>query len=158
MAERRIPRRSWCATARASAPRSSSPWAVNAPLGLAGSRGKIVDGHCLAASEHRLQERRAATGRAVPGKALVVYAPALGVVTAVLPCDNGHAQERSLFGAVLDTVEAGDLWLADRTCCPRALLCEIDQRGAFGVTREPQGLPLEPALLRCRRIDFSLPE
>jgi branched-subunit amino acid permease len=28
------------------------------------------------------------------------------------PCDNGHAQERSLFGPLLNTVEAGDLWAA----------------------------------------------
>jgi hypothetical protein len=31
---------------------------------------------------------------------LVVYEPALGVVTDVFPCENGHAQERSLFGGI----------------------------------------------------------
>ena len=51
-----------------------------------------------------MKELREATGRALPGKSLVVYEPALGVVTDVFPCENGHAQERSLFGAVLDTV------------------------------------------------------
>ena len=81
-----------------------APW-------LEGYRVKIVDGNCLEASEHRLKELREATGRALPGKSLVVYEPALGVVTDVFPCENGHAQERSLFGAVLDTVEAGDLWI-----------------------------------------------
>jgi hypothetical protein len=65
------------------------------------------------------------------------------VVTDVFPCENGHAQERSLFGAVLDTVEAGDLWIEDRNFCTRAFLCESDQRGAFCVTREHQGLPFE---------------
>jgi hypothetical protein len=113
-----------------------APW-------LEGYRGKIVDGNCLEAREHRMKERREATGRALPGQALVVYEPALGVVTAVLPCENGHAQERSLFGAVLDTVEAGDLWIEDRNVCPRALLCEIDKRGACCVTREHQGFPFE---------------
>jgi hypothetical protein len=113
-----------------------APW-------LEGYRGTIVDGNCLEASAHRMKELREATGRALPGKSLVVYEPALGVVTDVFPCENGHAQERSLFGAVLDTVEAGDLWIADRNCCTRALLCEIDKRGAFCVTREHQGLPCE---------------
>jgi hypothetical protein len=79
----------------------------------------------------------------LPGKSLVVYEPALGVVTDVFPCENGHAQERSLFGAVLDTVEAGDLWIEDRNFCIRAFLCAIDKRGAFCVTREHQGLPFE---------------
>src|SRR5881409_1269657 len=113
-----------------------APW-------LDGYRVKIVDGNCLEASEHRLKALREAPGRALPGKSLVVYEPALGVVTDVFPCENGHAQERSLFGAVLDTVEAGDLWIADRNCCTRAFLCEINTRGAFCVTREHQGLPCE---------------
>ena len=113
-----------------------APW-------LEGYRVKIVDGNCLEASEHRIKELRAATGRALPGKSLVVYEPALGVVTDVFPCENGHAQERSLFGAVLDTVEASDLWIEDRNFCTRAFLCEIDKRGAFCVTREHQGLPFE---------------
>jgi hypothetical protein len=113
-----------------------APW-------LEGYRVKIVDGNCLEASEHRIKELREATGRALPGKSLVVYEPALGVVTDVFPCENGHAQERSLFGAVLDTVEASDLWIEDRNFCTRAFLCEIDKRGAFCVTREHQGLPFE---------------
>src|SRR2546427_540006 len=44
-----------------------APW-------LAGYRGKIVDGNCLAASEHRIQELRAATGRAAPHPLWVVAA------------------------------------------------------------------------------------
>jgi len=113
-----------------------APW-------LEGYRVKIVDGNCLEASAHRIKDLREATGRALPGKALVVYEPALGVVTDVFPCENGHAQERSLFGAVLDTVEAGALWIEDRNFCTRAFLCEIDTRGACCVTREHQGLPCE---------------
>jgi hypothetical protein len=125
-------------SARAFAPLIKPMGGERAPW-LAGYRVKIVDGNCLEASEHRMKARREATGRALPGTSLVVYEPALGVVTDVLPCENGHAQERSLFGAVLDTVEASDLWIEDRNCCPRAFLCEIAKRGAFCVTREPQG-------------------
>jgi hypothetical protein len=65
------------------------------------------------------------------------------LVTDVFPCEEGHAQERALFGDVLKTVEAGDLWMEDRTFCTRALLCQIDSRAAFLVTREHQGLPFE---------------
>jgi hypothetical protein len=72
---------------------------VNARL-LAGYRVKIVDGTCLEAREHRMKARREATGRVWPGQSLVVYEPALGGGTEVFPCDNGHAQERALFGAV----------------------------------------------------------
>ena len=113
-----------------------APW-------LKGYRVKIVDGNCLEASEHRIQELRDAQGRALPGKSLVVYEPALGLVTDVFPCEDGHAQERSLFGAVLKTVEVGDLWIEDRNFCTRDFLCEIDKRGAFFITRQHQGLRFE---------------
>lgn len=113
-----------------------APW-------LADYRTKIVDGNCLEASEHRIRELREAPGRALPGKSLVVYEPAYGVVTDVFPCENGHAQERSLFGALLQTVEAGDLWLEDRNFCTRDFLCTIAKREACFITREHRGLPFE---------------
>ena len=113
-----------------------APW-------LEGYRVKIVDGNCLEASEHRVQELREAKGRALPGKSLVVYEPAPGLVTDVFPCEDGHAQERSLFGPLLKTVEAGDLWIEDRNFCTRNFLCDIDSLGAFFVSRQHQGLPFE---------------
>ena len=113
-----------------------APW-------LDGYRVKIVDGHCLAASEHRLQVLREAPGRALPGKSLVVYEPAPGLVTDIFPCEDGHAQERSLLGAVLATVAANDLWIADRTFCTRAFLGEMDTRGGFFIIRQHQRLPFE---------------
>jgi hypothetical protein len=113
-----------------------APW-------LEGYRVKIVDGNCLEASEHRIKELRAAKGRALPGKSLVVYEPAQGLVTDVFPCENGHAQERSLFGPLLNTVQAKDLWIEDRNFCTRDFLCDIDNRGACFITREHQGLKFE---------------
>jgi hypothetical protein len=110
---------------------------------LSGYRVKIIDGNCIESTEHRLEVLRAVQAGALPGKSLVVYEPAQGLVTDVFPCEDGHAQERSLFGAVLQTVEAGDLWIEDRNFCTREFLCEIDSRGAFFVTREHQGLPFE---------------
>ena len=113
-----------------------APW-------LEGYQVKIVDGNCLEASDHRLHELREAKGRALPGKSLVVYEPAQGLVTDVVPCENGHAQERSLFGALLKTVQAGELWIADRNFCTRAFLRAIATREAFFIIREHRGLPFE---------------
>lgn len=125
-----------------------APW-------LAGYRIKIVDGNCLEASEHRIEELREAMGRALPGKSLVVYEPAQGLLTDVFPCEKGHAQERSLFGTLLKTVEADDLWIEDRNFCTRDFLCDIDNRGAFFITREHRGLPFEilEALRECGRTE-----
>src|SRR5437867_6761940 len=111
---------------------------------LPGYRVKILDGNGMEASERRLKALREVQGGALPGKSLVVYEPAQGLVTDVFPCEDGHAQERSLFGAVLETVQADDLWIQDRNFCTCAFLCEIDRRGAGFITRQHEGLPFEP--------------
>jgi hypothetical protein len=80
----------------------------------------------------------------LPGKSLVVYEPAYGLVRDVFPCEDGHAQERSLFGAVLDTVQADDFWIQDRHFCTWAFLCALDTRGAGVLTRQHARLPYEP--------------
>lgn len=113
-----------------------APW-------LKSYRVKIVDGNCIEASEHHIKELRQAEGRALPGKSLVVYEPARGLVSDVFPCEDGHAQERSLFGTVLQTVKRRDLWIADRNFCPRDVVTKIDCHEAFFVIREHQGLPFE---------------
>ena len=111
---------------------------------LPGYRVKIIDGNCIEASERRLKALREVQGGPLPGKSLVVYEPAHGLVSDVFPCEDGHAQERSLFGAVLTTVQADDLWIQDRNFCTCAFLCEIDTRGAGFITRQHEGLPFEP--------------
>jgi len=59
------------------------------------------------------------------------------------PCEDGHAQERALLGVVLNTVSAGDMWIAGRNVCTRAFLCQMDTRGSFFAVRQHQGLLLE---------------
>src|SRR2546428_2752856 len=51
-----------------------APW-------LPGYRVKIVAGNCLEASDRRLKASREVHGGALPGKSLVVYEPAQGLVT-----------------------------------------------------------------------------
>jgi hypothetical protein len=105
---------------------------------------KIIDGNCIEASERRLKALREVQAGALPGKALVVYEPMTGLVSDVFPCEDGHAQERSRLGQVLETVHGHDLWIQDRNFCTCAFLCEIDRRGAGFITRQHEGLPFEP--------------
>ena len=56
---------------------------------------KILDGNCIEATEHRLKELRTLAAGALPGISLVVYKPALGLVSDVVTCEDGHAQERT---------------------------------------------------------------
>ena len=72
---------------------------TNPPL-LPGYRLKLLDGNCIEKSEHRIKELRELSAGPLPGKSLVVYDPDLRVPIDVFPCEDGHAQERSLLTAV----------------------------------------------------------
>jgi hypothetical protein len=64
-----------------------------------------------------------------------VLDPALMLATDMIPCEDGHAQERSLSPEILELVCANDLWIADRNFCTSTLLSGIDERNAFYVIR-----------------------
>jgi IS4 transposase len=111
------------------------------PALLPGFRVKILDGNALAGTDHRLKELRQTTAAALPGKSLVVLDPALGLAIDVIPCEDGHAQERSLFADLLETVQPGDLWIEDRNFCTLGFLFGVTQRGGCVLVREHKGLP-----------------
>lgn len=107
---------------------------------LPGRRVRILDGNHLAATERRLKVVRGSKAGPLPGHCLVVFDPARRLVTDVIPCEDGHAQERSLTPAVLALVQAGDVWLDDRNFCTTQLLFGTSDRDAFFVTRQHAGL------------------
>lgn len=76
-----------------------------------------------------------------PWKSLVVLDPVLGLAIDIFPCEDGHAQERSLLPLVLKTVEAGDLWIGDRNLCTTGFLFGLDSRQAAFIIRQHQNLP-----------------
>src|SRR3954469_7856951 len=103
---------------------------------LPGYRIKILDGNHLAGTDHRLKELRTIGAGALPGHALVVLDPQAMLVTDVFPCEDGHAQERSLLDSVLETIRAGQVWIADRNFCTTDFLFGIDRRGGHFVIRQ----------------------
>ncbi len=108
---------------------------------LPGYRVKILDGNCLAKTEHRLRELRTVAAGPLPGKSLVVLDPALMLAIDVFPCEDGHTQERALLDQVLATVEANDVWIEDRNFCTLGFLFGIAERQACFVVRQHQNLP-----------------
>jgi len=114
------------------------------PSLLPGFTVKLLDGNCIEATEHRIGELRSTAAGALPGKSLVVLDPSLRMPTDVFPCEDGHAQERSLLRDVLETVEQRDVWVADRNFCTRDFLIGIQQRGAFYAIREHKGFSWKP--------------
>jgi hypothetical protein len=108
--------------------------ALRPPL-LGKYRVKVLDGNHLAGTQHRLAELRRTRSGPLPGQALVVYEPDLGLVSDVFPCQDAHAQERALLNQVLLRAGAGELWIADRNFCTTRFLFGLAARGAFFAIR-----------------------
>jgi hypothetical protein len=109
---------------------------VRSPARLAGYDVRVVDGNYLAGTEHRLAELRRLGAAALPGMTLCIYDPQSQLVRAVVACQDGHANERSLVDRVVPHVEAGQCWVADRNFCFFAFLFGVAARQAFFVVRQ----------------------
>jgi IS4 transposase len=103
---------------------------------LPGWRLRVLDGNHLAPSEKRLAALREQRGAALPGHALVVYEPDLGLVTDLIAIEDAHAQERSAMAPLIECAGAGELWLADRNFCTSTILQGWHQAQACFIVRE----------------------
>jgi hypothetical protein len=116
---------------------------VCTPL-LPGHRVRILDGNHLAATQKRLKVTRGRTAGVLPGQCLVVLDPASMLVSHVVPCEDGHSQERALLGEVLPIVQGGDVWVADRNFCTVDWLLAVESRRACFVTRRHGNMTVVP--------------
>jgi hypothetical protein len=103
---------------------------------LPGYRVKSLDGNHLAATERRLHVLRESYAGPLPGQCVVVLDPSLMQAIEVIPCEDGHAQERSLTDPIVSCVEPNDVWIGDRNFCTAPLLFGIAARQGFYVIRQ----------------------
>lgn len=122
-----------------------SPWAE-------GYRVRVMDGNHLPASEKRLKPLRGFRGAALPGHSLVVYAPEQGLVVDMVPCEDAHAQERTLVAAVLEHAQEGDLWMADRNFSTTRILFGLSDRQAAFIIREHARTPSPTVVGKLRKV------
>ena len=106
------------------------------PEPVPGYHLRILDGNHLAGTQHRLPETRTESAAPLPGQVLAILEPSCMLITDVLPCEDAHAQERSLLDAIVAKVRPGDLWLADRNFCVQWFVLAIAARGGFFIIRE----------------------
>ena len=126
----------------------SEPW-------LPGYRIKALDGNHIACTERRLEVLRDCAAGPLPGQSLVVLEPEIGLVTQMVGCEDGHAQERSLLEPILAAVEPKDVYIADRNFCTLRFLFGVAERKGFFVIRQHAQLPVvsEGTLRRRGRTD-----
>ena len=101
-----------------------------------GYRVKILDGNHLTRTQRRLKPLRNVAAGPLPGQTLVVLDPALCLAIDVVCCEDGHAQERSMMGPILESVAVGDLWVADRNFCTTGIVFGIAGRGGSLAIRQ----------------------
>lgn len=112
------------------------------PSLLPGYRIRIIDGNHLAATDRRLSVLRGSKAGPLPGHALVILDPALMLAIDMIPCEDAHAQERSLFAQVLPLVTAGDLWIADRNFCTVSFLYGMIHATSCFLIRQHASFPI----------------
>jgi len=122
---------------------------------LSGYRVRILDGNHLGGTEHRLPELRTLAAGALPGQSLVVLDAATMLVTEVLCCEDGHAQERASLPGIVPLIAARDIWVADRNFCTTDFWFALAKRKACGVIRHHANLSWQPLSKRrsCGRSD-----
>lgn len=112
---------------------------------LPGYRVRIIDGNHLAATDRRLAVLRESNVPALPGHSLVILDPDLGLAIDMIPCVDGHAQERTLFDQVLWLVKPGDVWICDRNFCTAGFLQGVVTRGGSFIIRQHANLRIASA-------------
>jgi IS4 transposase len=111
-----------------------------------GYRLRTIDGNHLPASEKRLKPVRGFRGAALPGQSLVVYDLDLDMVVDLVPCEDGHAQERSLMEQVQSQGPPGELRIADCNFSTRRIFYGLHDRGSSFIVCEHGRTPSPWAL------------
>jgi len=113
------------------------------PSLIAGYKVRIVDGSHLAASHRRIKETRNQRGAPLPGHSLVILDPARQLILDMLPCADGHAQERTLLPELAYELQPGQLWICDRNFSTVMWLHKIAASSAAFIIRRHGNMPLE---------------
>jgi hypothetical protein len=108
---------------------------------LNGYNVRILDGNHLRGTHHRLKVLRGTAAGALPGQTLVLLDPQQMLIEDVIPCENGHTQERALLSQVLPSIRKGDLLIDDRNFCTLGFLFGLKQRKASFITRQHARMP-----------------
>jgi hypothetical protein len=109
---------------------------AEAPPLLPGYQVKIIDGNKFSGTEHRLKETREHHASPLPGQVLAILDPQYRMFIDIIPCEDGHAQERSLFPQLEPLIEEKDLWIADRNFATLDLMFMIANKDACFLLRQ----------------------
>ncbi len=103
---------------------------------LPGYHVQYLDGNHLAATEHRLAELRVTREGPLPGQTLALLDAQRDLISELIFCEDGHAQERSLLPELLEWIRAKTVTIADRNFCTTKFLFGIVRQSAYFIIRQ----------------------
>ena len=109
---------------------------IDARVSLPGWQLRVVDGNHLPGSDKRLAPLRQHRGAALPGHSLVVYDPDQALVCDIVACEDAYESERVGVLPLIDSAQAGQLWIADRNFCTHAIMQGLSRTQAGLIVRE----------------------
>jgi hypothetical protein len=122
---------------------------------LADVASYILDGNMLAGTDHRLRPLRNTRAAALPGKSLVLYECASGLVTQAVLWEDAYSQERALLPDL--EIPGGVHLIADRNFCVFWFLQNIQRAGSWFTVRHHQQFVLPDVVeRRIGRCDSGL--
>ena len=112
--------------------------AMNATLRgpLPGYEVRIVDGNHLSGTQHRLKELRSLGDAPLPGHTIAVLNPHAELIEDLIACEDGHANQKPLYLQLLDRIQGGQCWIADRDYSTQPFLFGIKRQRAYFVIRQ----------------------
>ncbi len=101
----------------------------------------VIDGKRLDGTEHRLEETRRMKSAPLPGTVLAMLDTRLEMFVDVACDRDAYACERKVVTRILDHLEKGALYLADRNFCDGPLISQFLQAKTFFVLRHHKRSP-----------------
>lgn len=103
---------------------------------LRGFHVQYLDGNHLASTERRVAELRTTREGPLPGQTLALLDAQRDLIVELVPCEDGHAQERSLLPDLLERIRAQTVTVADRNFCTTKFVFGLALRKAYFIIRQ----------------------
>jgi len=109
--------------------------------GIDGYHTFVIDGKTFNATEHRLKESRRDSRAPLPGRAVTILDTRSELFVDVESEPYAYRCERKIAESIMERLQEGALYLADRNFCDGPLLSSFVQAGAFFVVRQHGACP-----------------
>ena len=98
-----------------------------------GFETRIIDGNHFAGTQHRIGELRVLGAAALPGQCIPILDPDRRLMVDVIPCEDGHSSECTMFPEILELVHPGQCWIGDRKYGTKTMMMSIalDKKSHF---------------------------